>query len=198
MSLSMLQPPPSNSSINEDVWTVIGQCCDPRDLISLASTCRYLYRALETPTTWNETLKRVCELYGIMNGTYALSNMTLRQIKQASCRPRTWMKFVQRQTLPFHPAIRGPLPRLSRVVRLPLAFFDQMTPGGRFLIRVQEWGLKSTLEISRLPPPTEAHTIRSPLPIAQSCTTLDDVFVSVTWHDTHHNATQPYLAYLGT
>ncbi|TEB10743.1 hypothetical protein FA13DRAFT_1806244 [Coprinellus micaceus] len=189
-------PPSWPLSLN--LWRMIGQRCSIEGLISLASTCRDLYTALNTKHVWKNLLMDACEETGVIAGTYNTEEMTLQDIRQALRRPQTWSTLVSRRPARYYPTFDGTIPKASPMVQMRKALYEQMTPGGRFLTRVQDINQTFTLQMFRLAPPAEAHTIRLPVIVAEhviqgncgyplkvtSCTTRNTVLVSLTWHDT--------------
>jgi hypothetical protein len=161
-------------------------------------TCRDLYTALNTKHVWKNLLMDACEETGVIAGTYNIEEMTLQDIKQALRRPQTWSTLISRRPARYYPTFDGTIPKASPMVQMRKALYEQMTPGGRFLTRVQDINQTFTLQMFRLAPPAEAHTIRLPVIVAEhviqgncgyplkvtSCTTRNTVLVSLTWHDT--------------
>jgi hypothetical protein len=196
--------------MNVDVWYAIGLVVEPMDLLSLArvchvkrlapytlpiitQTCKSIRCAVNGLASWRTLLGDVCFKYGIINGTYPITNASLKEIQQAACRPGLWLRILQRRhgRRPY-PTFRNLVPKLGQPFQCPTAYYDTLTPGGRFLIQVvdDENGTVS-LKLWDLGVPGLANALLQPTLAAQrasshpglisiratACTTMDSIYI---------------------
>ncbi|TEB20002.1 hypothetical protein FA13DRAFT_1801504 [Coprinellus micaceus] len=182
--------------LNEDIWSEIAIVNQPLSTLNLSSTCKSLRSCINTRSTWQRLLVRMCHTQGILLCTYPMGQMSIQDLTRAACCPGLWAQTAQRLLYgQMYPTFRGIVPKASSSWSIPRGFFERLSPGGRYLFQatgfhdtpttLQLWDLGSPFQApATMPPILVASKIvpqtRSSLAFAM-CSTPDTIRVSLSW-----------------
>ena len=119
----------------------------------------------------------------------------MEEVEKAACRPEIWIRLLQHRRTRFYPTFCNRVPLKSKRWRIPSAYYQRMTAGGRYLIEAT--GNKhqdSTLKLWDLGVPGNAHLLSIPTLLASQvvigargdvmvscCSTSESILVVLTW-----------------
>ncbi|KDR79862.1 hypothetical protein GALMADRAFT_136450 [Galerina marginata CBS 339.88] len=182
-------PPPSLSSIAEDLLARILCCAAPEDIIQLRKTCRSLHAASTRRFVWLHALRSVMYEHQIFLPTYDLDSMSIAQLEAAAIRPAKVVK----KAIALNNSEVALQPRSHRVLvnwqdEDEEAYYMQEDeprdfaeithiPGGRFLITTSDNYSRMYVKLWDLGQPGDG---QSRISLLATMKTPADVFIHVT------------------